>query len=144
MNIGGENYTGFSGVNLKNTAAIRLEMDGGFAGTISAKRSSDASREWILPDKSGTLPIMGTFAVQLPAGVAAFFSSAVTVSGIRAEDAVIVGLTTPASIGYDFDNSTAYILNSVRPTNGGLTLFFQNLGNATGYIELVGSYLAVR
>ena len=115
-------------------------------GTIRVRSGTylDADMAWQFPAKSGVFPIMGTFAVQLPAGVAAFFSTAVTVTGIRTEDAIIAQINTPTSIGYDFDNSTAYILNSIRPANGSMTLFFQNLGNATAYIELVGAYVAMR
>lgn len=144
-NYGGQNYTSFSAVNLKGSAALRLSVGAsGMESTVSTKSDDEGSRAWQFPAKSGTFPIMGTFAVQLPSGVAAFFSTAVTVSGIRAEDAVVVQLNSPASIGYDFDNSTAYILVSARPTNGGLTLFFNNPGNATAYIEQVCSYVAMR
>lgn len=141
---GGFEYTGLRGVQLSNSAAIRLGTLADVSGTVSIPNDDESGRAWKFPAKSGTMPIMGTFAVQIPQAVAAFFSTAVTVSGIRAEDAVIAGLTTPASIGYDFDNGTSYILTAVKPTNGGMTLFFQNLGNATAYIELVGSYVAMR
>lgn len=144
-NYGGQNFTSFSGVNIKGTVALRVSAGAsGSEGTLSVLSDDEGSRAWNFPAKSGTFPIMGTFAVQLPAGVAAFFSTAVTVSGIRAEDAVIVQLNSPASIGYDFDNSTAYILVAAKPTNGGITLFFNNPGNATAYIEQVGAYVAVR
>lgn len=113
-------------------------------GTLAAGASLEAARAWKLPNKSGTFPIMGTFAVQIPAGVAAFFSTAVTVSGIRLEDAIITQFSTPASVGYDFDNSTAYVLIGNRPENGQITLFFNNPGNATAYIEQVVAYVAMR
>lgn len=143
---GAQNYTTFSGVNIKGSVALRFgNVNDAYSGTLSIKGGSlDGDRQWAFPDKSGTFPIMGTFALQIPAGVAAFFSTAVSVSGITVEDAVIVQLNSPASIGYDFDNSTAYVLNSVKPTAGGLTLFFNNPGNATAYIEMVGAYVAMR
>lgn len=139
---GDKSYTNFTGVNLRNTAAIRLEMDGGFAGTIGAKVGAEASRAWTLPDKTGVIPIMGTFAVQIPAGVAAFFSTAVTVTGIRVEDALVAQLNE--NQGYNFDNSTAYVLISATPRNGSVLLSFNNPGNATGYVELGVSYLVMR
>ena len=143
---GDKSYTNFTGVNLKNTAAIRLELDGGFAGTISVKPSPDASRAWTLPDKTGTFPIMGTFNVQLPAATTAFFSTAVTVSGIRSEDAIIVTLGERiGTSGYVFGTQgTAYFLQRAQPGAGVINLFFQNPGNATGYIELTGNYVAMR
>lgn len=149
-NYGGENYTNFRGVNLRNTAAIRVEMDGGLAGTLSAKASPDASRAWQFPDKSGTFPIMGTFRVQFPTITATsnIFSTVVTVSGIRSEDAVVVQLNKGVSAGYDVlavgSGSTARILNAVVPGDGQLTLGFINMGATTGYADLIYSYLAVR
>lgn len=142
----GENYTSFKGVNLRNTGAIRLEMDGGFNGSVSVKASPDASRAWQFPDKSGTFPIMGTFAVQLPTATKAIYSTIVTVSGIRAEDALVVQLNgaNNASTTYGFGNSTGIILVNSIPGNGNITLFFSNPGNATGYVDLRASYLAAR
>ena len=147
---GDKSYTNFTGVNLKNTAAIRLELDGGFAGTISVKPAPDASRAWTLPDKSGTFPIMGTFAVQLPAIAATTFtqSTIATVSGIRAEDALAVWHNTGVSAGYAevgiTSASTSRILARAYPGNGNITLVFFNFGAATGYVEWTFSYLAMR
>lgn len=145
-NYGGENYTNFRGVNLRNTAIIRAELDGGFAGTLSVRPSVDDNRAWVFPDKSGTFPIMGTFRVQLPAATTAEFSTIVTVSGIRSGDALVVQLNGVGLAGttYGFDNSTGYIITQAVPGNGNLTLFFQNPGNATAYVDLQASYLAMR
>lgn len=148
-NYGGENYTNFHGVNLRNTAAIRLEMDGGYSGTLSVRPSVDADRSWTFPDKSGTLPIMGTFRVQLPATTADEFSTIVTVAGIRAEDALLVGLNGVGLAGttYGFDNSTGYIIVQAVPRNGTVALYFNNPGGntgGTGYVDLMASYVAMR
>lgn len=149
-NYGGENFTNFRGVNLRNTAFIRVETDGGFAGTVSAKLSPDASRAWQFPDKSGTFPIMGTFRVQFPTitSTSNTFSTIVTVPGIRSEDAVVVMLNQGVSAGYSVtgmgSGATARILNSVTPGDGQVTLGFFNNGLTTVYTDLIYSYLAMR
>jgi len=140
---GGFNYTGFRGVNLRNTAAIRMEMDGGFAATVAIPASPDASRAYRFPDKDGTFPIMGTFKVQLPAIATTYYSTIATVTGIRAEDALIVFPNKGVTGGYNFA-TTSIILIGADPGNGQITLFFQNSGNSTGYIDRVYSYVAAR
>lgn len=137
---GGFNYTNFGGVNLKNTAGIRVESEG-FAGTLAVKNAMDAARQWFFPNKSGTFPIMGTFAVQLPASTANQFSTIATVSGIRVEDGLVVINNNPT--GYE-TSTTAYILLAATPGQGQITLWFHNLGQGTGYVEKVFSYVAVR
>lgn len=143
---GGENFTNFKGVNFKNTAFIRVEGDGGVASTFSVKPSQDAGRAYIFPDKSGSIPIMGTFQVQLPSIAEVHYSTAVTVSGIRAEDALIVQFNGVGVAGttYGFEQSTGYILKQAVPGNGSIKLYFHNLGNATGYTDMTMSYLACR
>ncbi len=142
-NYGGFNFTTVRGVNLKNTAAIRVESEG-FAHTLAVKDAADQALQWYFPQKSGTFPIMGTFAVQLPAATAAEFNTLVTVSGIRVEDALVVQPNKHVSAAYGFENTTAYILTAAEPRNGQIALFFTNLGNATGYVEQWYSYIAVR
>ena len=142
---GAQNYTNFSGVNIKGSIALRVgNPSDSYEGTLSIKGASmDGARDWHFPDKSGTFPIAGTFQVQLPAAqAAAFFSTVVTVTGITAEDALICQLNSTQ--GYDFDNSTGHILVASQPGAGQVTLFFQNLGNATGYVQMNVSYIAVR
>ncbi len=143
---GGANYTNFKGVNFKNTAFIRVEGDGGFASTFSIASSDDASRAYRFPAKSGTFPIMGTFAVQIPALVGAHYSTIVTVSGIRVEDALVVSFngTNTAGTTYGFEQATAHIIKQVKPGNGNITVYLQNLGNSTAYVDMVMSYLAMR
>ena len=149
--LGGFNFTTFSGVNLKNTAAIRIVGDGGFASTLSMRIGQEANRELILPDKNGTLPIMGTFAIQLPAIAAttSIQSTIATVSGIRVEDALSVIVNGGTSAGYGAINdatsgATSRILLQALPGNGQITLTFANFGVATGYVQYVCSYLAMR
>lgn len=149
--IGGQDYTGLRAINLRGSTKLRLEGDGGFAGTLSVRAAQDSSRAWTFPDKSGTFPIMGTFAVQLkgPGAAENSFSTIVTVSGIRAEDALLVQLNrgSPSS-GYDLiganSGATAFILTSAKPGNGNVTLMFYNALGATSYVDLQCSYLAMR
>lgn len=144
-NYGGFSFTGFSGVNLRNTAAIRFEM-GGVAGTLSGPTSGEnLARAWSLPDKSGRFPISGTFSVDLPAigaTTVTLYSTAVTVSGIRAED----GLTVVRnSITASYLGSSARIFMGAVPGNGSITLHFLNVGAAgNGTYGEVWGYTAVR
>ncbi len=139
------NFTGFRGVFLKNTAAVRLPLDGGFNGTVSIPAGAEADQAWTFPLKSGTFPIMGTFGIQLPALVGAHYSTIVTVTGIRAEDAVMVQFNGPATgTTYGFEQATGFIVKQVIPQNGGLRIYIQNPGNSTVYTDMVMSYLAVR
>lgn len=144
--MNGQNFTSFTGVNARGSIALRLAADGGFESTLAIKEAADAAYAYKFPHKSGTFPIMGTFAVQLPTGVAAEFSTIVTVGGIRTEDGLIVQLNGANTAGttYGFDNSTGYILVQSVPGNGNVTLFFANPGNATAYVDLRASYVAVR
>jgi hypothetical protein len=142
---GGANYTNFKGVNFKNTAAIRLEMDGGFAGTIAVTPGTEANRQWYLPDMNGKFPIMGTFAVQLPTHTVGttIESTAVTVAGIRSEDALIVFGNKGVTAGYGFSASTSKMLIAAEAGDGQIILTFRN-EEATAYVERIYSYIATR
>ena len=150
-NYGGRNFTGFSNVNLKGSGedpgVLRTEVNG-FAATVSVSETyADQALAWSFPAKSGTFPIMGTFRVQLPATSTSvtLFSTAITVSGIRTEDAVAVFPNKGASAGYSFTNSggTARALIACEAGDGQIVLTFQNTGT-TGYVDQIYSYLAMR
>ncbi len=134
-NLNGKNYTSFQNIQLKgssgNVGALRTDQEDGY--------------DINLPKKSGTFPIMGTFAIQLPALAATTFvqSTIATVSGIRAEDGLVVTLQGGVSAGYG-TATTARVLQSAIPGNGNITLNFVNIGAGTGYVELLASYVAVR
>lgn len=144
-NYGGQDYTGFRAVNLKGSVALRVGHNDPFQGTLAISGGSlDGNRQWAFPNKSGTFPIAGTFAVQLPALTTNVFSTIVTVSGITAEDALVVTLR-PESPNYVYGSQgTAHVLTEAIPGAGQITLTFWNPGNSTGYIRLQGSYAAVR
>ena len=141
-NFGGQNYTTFSGVNLKGTAALRFAADGAFESTLAIAQSLDAARAWRFPDKSGTFGVTGTFTVNLPA-VTSWTETAVTVAGIRREDALVVQIRdmgTTVTTGRTFP-----IIAGARPENGYVYLTFYNpTGTATIYADLVCSYTAAR
>ena len=140
----GQDFTNFRAVNLRGSVLLRLQGDA--VGTLGFDTSEGENRAWQFPNKSGTFPVAGTFAVQLATATAAEFSTIVTVSGLRAEDGLIVQLngTQVAGTTYGFDNSTGFILTQSVPGNGNMTLFFQNLGNSTGYVALRGTWAAIR
>lgn len=127
----GKNYTTFSNVNLRG-GSLRTESEDGYVLT--------------LPAKTGTMPISGTFSVQLPAVAATTFaySTIVTVSGIRVEDALTVTRSDQGVSASYATTSTAKIFYSAVPANGSITLNFVNLGAATGYTEHVFSFTASR
>ena len=139
---GGFNFTGFKGVNLRNSAAIRIEGDGGKVGTLSIASSQDGDRAWRFPDKSGTFGISGTFAVQMPA-VTSWGETMVTISGLRREDAFTCQIRDMG--GTVTTTRTFPIIAGARPENGYVYLTFYNpTVTATIYSELVLSYVVSR
>ena len=146
--IGGQDYTNFRAVNLRGSTVLRLQ--GTDAGGTFRVDHLEADRAWSFPDKSGRFPIMGTFAVQLPAiaSTTSVQSTTVTVAGIRSEDGLAVLLNGGVSGGYGeisaSSGATSRILFTARPGAGVITLGFMNLGVATGYVEFIASYVAVR
>ena len=146
--FGGSNFTTFSGVNIKNTAAIRFSGDGTTQSTLSVRPSLDAARAWRFPDKTGTFPISGTFTVNLPAVTAeSVYSTNVTVAGIRTEDALVCAIqNTGATIGTTGWAVRGFsILGGCQAANGGVHMTFVNpTATATVYTDFVIAYTAVR
>ena len=144
MNIGGQNFTTFSAVNLKGSAAIRFAMDGGFESTLSVKPTLEAARSYVFPDKSGTFGVTGTFSVDLPA-ITSWGETAVTVTGLRREDALIVQIRDMGN-GTVTTGRTFPIIAGARPENGYVYLTFYNpTGTATLAITgMVCSYTTAR
>ena len=136
----GQSYTGFKGVDLKGSTYIRLHGDAtGTAGTLTFDSDDGADRAWKFPAKSGTFPISGTAVCSLPAfGKGTMYSTAITVTGITAEDGVTVTMAEAAS-------STARVLVSAVAGAGIITLRFANLtasDTSTEYFTV--AYTAVR
>jgi len=144
---GGANYTNFKGVNFKNTAFIRVEA-GAYAHTLSFKASPDASRAIVFPDKSGNIGITGTFTVNLPAIAAAKTGATnVTVSGVRAEDAMVCAIqkTFTTTTLSDHANNGVGVLIGCKTGNGGVNLTFVNpTATTTIYEDLILAYTIVR
>ena len=144
-NYGGQNFTSFSGVNIKGTIALRVS--GGASGsesTLSAASDDDGSRAWRFPAKSGNLTIGGTFIVHLPAITGGNWSgTSVTISGIRAEDALVCSLQDPFNT-VTTERVQAFLAGAT-PANGGAFLTFMNpSATATIYNELIVAYAATR
>lgn len=139
-NYSGQNFTSFSGVNVKGTIALRFAADvGGNESTLSVKSSQDTARAWTFPDKSGTFPITGTFTVNLPSISAAtqLYTTVSTVSGIRTEDVITISMQST------FDN-TARVLLSATPGNGQITTNWYNMGVASNAKDYVIAYTTAR
>ena len=154
MFIGGSSYTNFENVRLYGTTSgtgnIRFAGQNASEGTLTIT-TLDGARYWELPNKSGRFPIMGSFAIQVPAIAATtgLQSTVVTVGGITAPDALVVQVNGGTSAGYGAINNgtsgaTSRILFQALPGAGNITITFANLGVATGYVEYVCSYLAMR
>jgi len=136
-----QDYTGHRGVNLNGSTAIRF--DSGFAaGTMKADLSEGLNRAYQLPNKSGTFGVTGTFAVNLQA-ITSWGETAVTVSGIRREDGLIVQIR---DMGATVTTGRTFpIIAGARPENGYIYMTFYNpTGTATLYSDIVCSYTAVR
>ena len=145
--FGSQNFTSFSGVNIKGSIALRVGGNDTYAGTLAISGGSlDGARAWAFPNKNGVFPVSGTVAVQLPAagGNSNYFSTTVTVAGITVEDGITFNLAERGTYTYG-EQGTRYIFMGAKPTAGGITLSFDNTkGNGTGYIDLVGTWTAVR
>lgn len=115
-------------------------------GTIRLKSATylDTDTAYQLPAKSGTIPIAGTFIVQLPAIVAASWAETnVVVTGIREEDGLIVSLQDTFNT-VTTDRVMAFLAGA-SPRNGNVHLTFMNpSATATIYNELICGYCAVR
>ena len=142
----GQPYTGFRGVNLKGSTYIRLEGGGATAGTLTFDSSENISRAWRFPNKSGTFPVSGTFTVGLPAIAASSYGeTAVTVSGIRREDALVVTIQNLGGTTVTATNRTYPFIAGARAENGYTYLTFYNPSTtATTAAEIVLAYAAVR
>ncbi len=95
--------------------------------------------------RSGSVPIMGTFAVNLPAVAATttLYSTIVVAAGVTSNHAVQVfdmGVVSGASA--NATASTARILFSALPQDGAITLSYVNTGAAVNASDKVYSYVA--
>lgn len=141
MNIGGQDFTNFRAVNLRGSTGIRLQA-GNAGATIKADLSEGLDRAYTFPNKSGTFPITGTFTVNLQA-ITSWGETAVTVSGIRREDALVCQIR---DMGNTVTTGRTFpIIAGARPENGYIYLTFYNpTGTATLYSDLVVTYTAAR
>ena len=111
-------------------------------GTLRLSSLIETDTAYRLHARSGGIGITGTFVVQLPA-VTSWTETAVTVTGVRREDAVVCMIQ---DIGYTVTTErTQPILTGARPENGYIYLTFYNpTGTATLYSPMVVAYTAFR
>lgn len=123
---------------------VRFERKGTTYGGIPDFESLTADRTYTFPNRTGLVGIMGTFSVQLPAVAAttSVFSTVVSVTGIRIEDALTITRSDQGVSAAYATPTTAKIFYSAIPGNGQITMNFINLGAATGYTEHTFSYSA--
>lgn len=142
----GQPYTGFRGVNLKGSTYVRLEGGGATAGTLTFDSSENLSRAWRFPNKSGTFPVSGTVAVGLPSIAANSYSeTAVTISGVRVEDGLVVTVQNIGGTTVTPTNRTYPFIAGARAQNGYADLLFYNpTTTATTAAGIVVAYTAVR
>ena len=142
----GQSYTGFRGVDLKGSTYIRLHGNArGSSGTLTFDSTATGDRAWRFPAKSGTFPVSGTFYVSLIAyGKGNVQSTAVTVSGITAEDGIVATVMgTGAAIGGAA--TSAHTIVGARPGAGVITLQFSNNSSTDAGTEQVAcAYTAIR
>lgn len=102
-------------------------------------------QDLVVTARSGSVPIMGTFAVNLQAVSAngITYSTAAIITGLTENHSISVtnmGLVSGATA--NATTSTGRILLSVQPQVGQATLTFMNTGVATNASDMVFSYIA--
>lgn len=102
-------------------------------------------QDLVQTQRSGSVPIMGTFAVNLPliTSTTPFYSTAVVVTGLTANHAISVqdmGLVSGATA--NATASTARILFSAQPQDGQVTLTYLNNAATVNAGDKVYSYIA--
>lgn len=147
---GGTDFTNFRNVRVRgdsnnSSGSVRFATSvGGFEGTLSMNASSsytEASQNWLLPNKSGLMVVGGTFSVDIPA-ISGFTETAVTVSGIRREDLLSVTIRDMIST-VTTGRAFPYIAGA-RPENGYIYMTLATPGTATIWGSAVCSYVAAR
>jgi hypothetical protein len=126
------------------TGFIRMTNVGGTPySTIRVAANQEADAAFKLPHRSGSIPIAGTFVVDLEAIAAeTLYSTNVVVAGFRTEDAIVCSIqNSQATFG---TRGYVYIAGA-RPSNSGIAMSFFNAGATTtvaGQISV--AYVTVR
>lgn len=129
------------------TGFIRLTAVGSSPYTTIRARTStylDTDVALTLPAKSGGIGVTGTFSVDMPA-ITSWSETAVTVTGIRREDALVVTMQGLGQ-GTVTTGRTFPFIGAARPENGYVFLTFIN-PTATATLALTGiicSYTSFR
>lgn len=146
MNVKGANFTNFQNLRLRGTGGLsgRVLLTGaGFDSTLSVSTLQEADSAAVVTGRPVVnIGSTGTFAVTLQA-ITSFGETAVTVSGIRREDAVVCQIQDMG--GTVTTGRTFPIIAGARPENGYLYLTFYNpTGTATLYAPMTVAYTAFR
>lgn len=142
--IGGADFTNFRNVRVRGTVgnagatpgALRLVATSALESTLSVNTTyQDSSYQWTLPAKSGVIGVSGTLAVHVGALAAnAIASTAVVISGIRAEDGFVCNGISGFYETSVTTNRGVLTLISGRPTATGAELIFFNASAATATV----------
>lgn len=135
MNIGPNDFTNFRNVRVRGNIGdagggpgmLRVVAANGIEGTLSVNTTyQDQNFAWTLPAKSGTFGVSGTFAIDLPVVASGGYqSTAITLTGVRAEDGVIVVPQNIVPIALQSARG-ALVVSQVVPTANTLTLTLVN------------------
>lgn len=152
--LGGKDYTNFKNLRVKgdregsgSPGIIRFVATDALESTLSVNTTyQDSSYRWYLPAKTGQLGVSGTFTVNLlGVGAGSFISTAAVVSGIRAEDGLIVTMMGGAYETAVTTNRGFTILGSSRPTATGIEMVFLNpTATASAGASFTVAYTAIR
>lgn len=151
--MNGGDFTSFRNINARGQVQgslpgmFRVEANtGGFASTISVNNTyTDQSFAINFPNKSGTMPISGTFAVQLGVVASGYLETMVTVAGIRSEDAFVCQIQNMGGTTVTASTRTYPLIAGARPQNGYVYLTFVNpSGTSTVFSDMVMAYTAMR
>lgn len=102
-------------------------------------------QDLIVPGRAGSVPIMGTFIVNLPliTSTTAIYSTAVTIANMTPDYALsVMNMGAVSGASSNNSGSTARILYSVQPQVGQVTLTYINTGVTVNASDIVYSYLA--
>lgn len=130
MNLNGKNFTNFQNLRVKgdlnSAGVIRFAgpSAGGFESTLAVSSLQEANSAATLDARPVVrVGTTGTFSVNMPA-ITSWSETAVTVSGIRREDAVLCQIQD--MMGTVTTGRTFPIIAGARPENGYLYLTFYN------------------
>jgi len=137
-------YLRVAGAGLSIGTGFIEVVRGSFSSTMSVGSTQDANYAVVMPSMSGTVPVCGTFTVQMPAIAAGAFSGTnVVLTGARADAALVCTIQNTFKT-VTTDRGSAALIGAV-PAAGYAHLTFFNFGTtATIPNTVVCSYAMTR